>query len=214
MKRMLVLFLLLVSLSGIFAKSKGLTFLQSAIIPGWGQISLDKDYGYGMLAAEVGIIGSMFYLSNEQKLSKQEAYEYAMQFAHIQDGDYDAEYFSHLSRYNSSGFGGGGYNAMIRQQALENFPADPQAQQDYIDTHAYSDEMAWNWDSSNDRGKYSKMRIHTQDLKDYAKIATGLMIFNHLVSGIDILRIGGVESSRFSMGLKDKQPLLMLDITF
>ena len=103
---------------------------------------------------------------------------------------------------------------MIRQQAIEHFPGDSQAQQEYIDSNIYSDEMAWNWDSSADRGNYSKMRIRTQDLKDYAKIATGIMIFNHLVSGIDILRISGVESSRFSLGMKDRQPLLMLDISF
>lgn len=214
MKRYLPLILLLLLSSFCFAQSKGVTFLKSAILPGWGQLSLDRDYGYGMMAAEVGIIGSMFYLANEQKLSKQESYEYALQFAHIQPGDYSPEYFSHLSRYNSSGFGGGGYNAMIRQEALEQFPSDPLAQQAYIDSHAYSDEMAWNWDSSADRGKYSKMRIHTQDLKDYAKIATGIMIFNHLVSGIDILRIKNIESSHLSIGMKRKQPLLMLDLSF
>lgn len=214
MKRTLILLIIVLSLSGIFAQSKGITLLKSVVLPGWGQISIDRDYGYGFLAAEVGIIGSMFYLSSEQKLSKQESYEYAMQFAHIRPSDYDPMYFSHLSRYNSSGFGGGGYNAMIRQKAIESFPDDPQTQQEYIDSHIYSDEMAWNWDSSGDRGTYSKMRIHTQDIKDYAQIATGLLIFNHLVSGIDILRLGNIESSRFSLGLKERQPLLMLDLTF
>lgn len=212
-KHYLIILLTLLAMSS-FCQTKGLNFAKSLVLPGYSQITNGKSYGYAMLAGEVAIIGSMLYLKTEQRLSKQESYEYAIEFAHIRPGYYDEVYFSHLSRYDSSGFGGGGYNAMIRQKAIQNYPDDPVMQQQYIDANIYSNDMAWNWDASSKRGDYSKMRIHTQDLKDFASIATGVLILNHFVSGFDALRISNDVKANLSLGLKEHQPLLRLDVTF
>ncbi|HPS37807.1 MAG TPA: hypothetical protein PL124_00180 [Candidatus Cloacimonadota bacterium] len=214
MKRIILLMLILIIVVSAFSQTSKVPFLKSIVVPGWGQLSSGRDYGYAMLAGEVAIIGSMLYLGTEQKLSKQEAYEYAMEFAHIRPGDYEDTYLGHLSHYDSSGYGGGGYNAHIRELAIENYPNDPIMQQQYIDNNIYSDEMAWNWDSSGDRGTYSKMRIHTQDLKDFSKIAVGVMILNHLVSGIDALRFGKDNNSGLSIQMRGDRPVVSLDISF
>jgi len=38
----------------------GLNFLKSAIVPGWGQLSLDKNYGYGFLLDRGIILDNAF----------------------------------------------------------------------------------------------------------------------------------------------------------
>jgi hypothetical protein len=163
--------------------------LKSALLPGWGQLSIDRSYGYGMLTSEALIWSSYFYNSNEQKLKDRQSYEHALKFAHINPGDYPSQYYRDLAKYDTSGFSAGGYNAMIRTTAQSLFPDNLAAQQQYIDANAIPDEMSWQWDDFTYRRKYASMRNQILELKDQAQIITGLVIANHLISTIDMLRL-------------------------
>lgn len=162
--------------------------LKSILIPGWGQLSQGHSYGYVMLTSETLFWSTYLYNKNEQDLKDRSSYEYALKFAHINPADYSAQYYRDLSKYNSSGFDAGGYNAMIRQTAIELFQYDPIAQQAYIDENKYTDEMSWGWDNDTLRKKYGTQRKEILDLKDQAQVFTGLLIANHIISGIDMLR--------------------------
>ncbi|MGC9362881.1 MAG: hypothetical protein ACP5F3_08130, partial [Candidatus Syntrophosphaera sp.] len=166
-KALVTTFLLIIISASLAAESRGLKFLQSLAVPGLSQVHSGRDHGYAMLAAEAGIIAGILFLNAEENLKEQEYYEYALKFAHIQPGDYPNQYFRDLSRYDSSGFEAGGYNADVRQTAMQLYPDDPIAQQIYIDENIYPEDYAWNWDSSDNRGSYSEIRIQTQDLRDY-----------------------------------------------
>ncbi len=213
-KRICITIACLILLMPVFAQSRGVRVLKSAVLPGLGQVSSGHQYGYGMMAAELGIIGSLLYFRNESELKAQEYKDYAVQFAHIQPGVFNTDYYSHLSRYDHSGFGAGGYNAMVRQQAIKLYPDDPALQQQYIDAYAYTDDMAWSWDELSNRREYSQMRIKTQDLKDFAKIATGVLVLNHLVSVIDILRYPVGDKAAFSMKFDGDRRLIVVDVPF
>jgi hypothetical protein len=163
--------------------------LKSAILPGWGQLSIDRSYGYGMLTSEALFWSTYFYNNNEQKLKDRQSYEYALKFGHINPGGYDSQYYRDLAKYDTSGFSAGGYNAMIRTTAQNLYPDDLSAQQQYIDTNAVPDEMSWQWDDFTYRRKYASMRNQILELKDQAQIITGLLIANHLISTIDMLRL-------------------------
>lgn len=173
--------------------------LKSALLPGWGQLSLDRNYGYAMLTTEALFWSSYFYNVNEQDLKQQDSYEYALKFAHVNPGDYSAQYYRDLSTYNSSGFEAGGYNAMVRQIAISIYPNDYALQQTYIDENSIPDEMSWNWDSADFRKNFSSKRRELLELKDSAQLFTGLLIANHILSSIDMLRLkkhwGGVQTS-------------------
>lgn len=184
----LLLLLLGVTHTSLSAESKGLAFLQSLAVPGLNQIRSHRNYGYAMLSAEVGIISGLLYLGEERELKQQEYFEYAYQHAHIQPRSYPDQYFRDLSRYNSSGFEAGGYNAQVRETAMQMYPNDTVQQQLYIDANAYPADYAWAWDSTEYRSAYSKVRVQAQDLRDYSKLALGVLIVNHLISGIDALR--------------------------
>lgn len=210
--KLIVITLLLIILSvSLTAESRGLKFLQSLAVPGLSQVRSGRDYGYAMLAAEAGIISGIFFLNAEENLKAQEYYEYALKFAHIQPGDYPDQFFRDLSRYDSSGFEAGGYNADVRQTAMQLYPDDPIAQQIYIDENIYPEDYAWNWDSSESRGSYSEIRIQTQDLRDYASMAIGVLIVNHLISGIDAL-LQKPDNSQVYLDIKDRNPMLMLSL--
>ena len=77
-----------------------------------------------MLASEVLLWSASYYTSNEISLQNRSTYEYALKFAHIYPGSYDSQYYRDLAKYNSSGYEAGGYNAMIRQTAIDMYPYD------------------------------------------------------------------------------------------
>lgn len=214
MKRYIVLCIILVSLGSLAAQSRGKDFLLSAAIPGYSQITGGRSYGYVMLAAEASLIGTMFYLSNESDLLRDESFSYALKFAELEPGDYDSAFLKNLGKYNSSGFDADGYNASIRKEALRLFPYDPQAQQSYIDEQGYFDDQYWRWESQTKRASYNKMRNDANDLESYGKLAVGLMLLNHLASGIDALQHSSNSRTQFSLGMKKGHPQLRLSYRF
>ncbi len=212
-KHLVSLLLLLVLGATLAAESTALQMAQSLALPGLAQVRHEHKYGYAMLAAETAIISSMFYFSKEVDLKKRDSYEHALKFAHILPGDYADAYFRDLSRYNSSGFEAGGYNAMVREEAIRLFPLDPSQQQIYIEENMYPDELAWRWDSKDDRATYVSIRTQTQNLRDYGKVAMGVMIVNHLISGLDVLRYNARDKqAQVYVGMKDSSPMLMLNL--
>ncbi|OQB07640.1 MAG: hypothetical protein BWY18_00261 [Candidatus Cloacimonetes bacterium ADurb.Bin211] len=205
----IIILILLLTVS-LAAESRGLKVLKSMVVPGLTQIQDGRNYGYAMLSAEAGIISTLFYFNAEEDLRAQKYYEYAIKFAHIEPGKYDDQYFRNLSRYNSSGFEAGGYNAKIREEAIQLYPNDPIQQQIYIDEHCYPDEYSWNWDSLEHRRNYSKLRIQTRDLQNYGKLTMGVLIVNHIISGIDALRYTSQKPNpQVYLDIKDNQPILM-----
>lgn len=215
MKRSLIIILLLGLFCSVFAQNKGKAFLLSLAVPGYSQINSGRGYGYAMLAAEAAIIGSKLYLESESKLKREESYTYALKFSHISPGMYDDTFFLNVGKYESSGFDADGYNASVRIKAQDIYPDNPVAQQQYIDDHAYGEDKYWRWDSSSNRSEYNKMRNTASNLKDYSRITVGVIILNHLISGIDVLRFHSQERrAQFSVLMQDDTPLLNLSYKF
>ncbi len=210
MKKLIAISLLVSIFSLSFAVSRGVGFLRALAVPGWSQIASGHSYGYAMVASELGIIGSLMYFGNESDVLKQDSYEYAVKFAHLNPGYYDSKFYNNLSRYESSGFDANGYNAMVRQSAMTMFPYDAAAQQSYIDENGYFENKYWSWDSPSDRSQYNKLRNKSQDYEDYASVTAGVLILNHLISGVDYLLFSerDKEKANVYMSVKDNEPIL------
>ena len=214
-KYLVTLLLLLACGASLAAEGTGLQLVQSLVLPGLSQVRHGRNYGYGMLTAEAALISSLLYLNEEAQLKTQEYYEYALKYAHITPGDHADSYLRDLSKFNSSGYEAGGYNAWVRQEALRLFPQDPAQQQIYIDENIYLDDQAWNWDSVDNRGQYVQIRTEAQNMRDYRMLAVGVMIVNHLISGIDVLRYNAKDNkAQVWLDIKDRRPMLMLDLEF
>lgn len=195
--------------------TQGRDFFLSLAIPGFSQIRAGRSHGYVMLAAEASIWTSMLLFGGEADLLQEEAYDYALKYAHINPSRYDKQFMQNLGKFNSSGFDADGFNANIRKQALNQFPGDPVAQQAYIDEYSYKEDKYWRWDTANDRSKYNKMRNKSADLENYAKLTVGVMILNHLVSGMDVLIFNSQERrTQLSVGLIGSTPALQASFKF
>ncbi len=216
MKHFLITLIILCCIVTITAKEMTINpFVKSVLVPGWGQLSLDKSYGYAMLGSELALWSLLYYYTQEEKLRDRESYEYALNFAHIRPGEYSDQYFRDLAKFNSSSFDTGGYNAEIRNIAISLYPGDPLLQQQYIEQHIYSENMSWNWDSQQHRRKFSSKRHDMLELQDKAKVMTGIIIANHIISAIDILR----QKSRWNnvtpyLDYSKKTVQLKVNITF
>ena len=165
-----------------------IALLKSAILPGWGEISLGDKTGYIFLTTEFIFWSSKIYFNEEEKLKEKEAYNYALKYAHIDPhNNYDETYYYNISRFTSSGFEPGGYNAYVVQQA-ENIE-DPILKQEYIQNNIYSDEYYWNWDNKDKMHEYGVKRKDASHFADYAKTIGGAIIANHIFSAINSLRV-------------------------
>jgi hypothetical protein len=213
MKKALLILLAIMIWNLALAQNRGLGFLKAVAVPGWQQVSAGKNYGYAMLASELAIVGSVIYLNNESDVLLQDSYEYAIKFAHLQPGSYDSKFYNSLSRFESSGFDANGYNAMIRQTAMSMYPYDALAQQQYIDQNSYQDDKYFSWDSPQHRSQYNKLRNSSHDFEDYASVAVGVLILNHLVSGVDYLLFSSRDKSKAEVyfGVKDKEPMFFMN---
>ncbi len=187
-KKKLIIGLTLILVFPLLAADKySFAPLKSALLPGWGQISSDNKIGYAHLGLEVAFISSLIYFSNEADIKKDQSINYAINFAHIKPASYPESYYKMIGRYNSSYYESGGYNQEVLNQAISQFPGDPDAQQNYIDDNAIPDEENWRWDSKNNRYKYNDLRQKYFLNQDYAKVATGLLVANHMFSFFDML---------------------------
>ncbi|MDA3814205.1 MAG: hypothetical protein PF570_08135 [Candidatus Cloacimonetes bacterium] len=164
--------------------------LRSALIPGWGELTAGNKTGLVFLASEVLLLSSRFYFLEEADLKDKASFNYAVKYAHINPNiDITDEYYYHMSRYMSSGFDIGGYNAYIVEIAKIRFPDDPQAQTQYIEENSYSDDNYWGWDDEDRKKDYSILRKRITQYGDYAKAITGAVIANHIISALNAFRV-------------------------
>ncbi|MCB5259090.1 MAG: hypothetical protein PHN71_03195 [Candidatus Cloacimonetes bacterium] len=213
LKYLLIILMCAASVASLNAQKKD--FLMSLLIPGYTQVKNGRTYGYALVAAEALVIGSQLYLKSEANLLKEESYVYAVKYAHINPGDYDQEFLKNLGKYNSSGYDALGYNAAVRAEAMRLYSADPIQQQQYIDDHAYLDDKYFSWETESDRSQYNQMRNKAQDFESFAKLALGVTILNHLISGIDVLRYNAQERrANFSVDVRHNVPQVKLSVKF
>ncbi|MBW6515887.1 MAG: hypothetical protein K0B81_04625 [Candidatus Cloacimonetes bacterium] len=202
-------------------KSVFQSFLKSAVVPGWGELSLGNKSGYVFLASELLLWSGRLYFLEEVKLREEEAYVYAMKYAGLQPGKYSNDYFDLLSRYNSSGFETGGYNEMVLIRAQTLYPDDTEAQNQYILDNAILDQsLYWDWETRENRRQYSIMRKNADHNRDYAKAVIGVIVANHVISAINAVRVTSNinRRNRIQVGLdfdrKDMIPLIKASYRF
>ncbi len=191
--RKLILILLLLTIASLMIAKEINTktyMLRSALIPGWGELAADNKSGFIFLASEVLLLSSYFYYIEEADLKEKASFNYAVKYAHVDPNiDLTDEYYYHMSRYMSSDFDAGGYNAYIVEIAKARYPDDPEAQTQYIEENSYSDDEYWGWDDEDKQNNYSILRKRITQYGDYAKALTGAVIANHIISALNAFRI-------------------------
>ena len=196
-----VLFLLM--FFSLFLNARQITgkdYLKSLVLPGLGEVTSQHSSGYVFFASELLVWSSRFYVINGQKLKDKQSVLYAQKYAHINKNvKFDDDYIGKVKRYMSSGFETGGYNQQVLQQAIELYPNDKEMQDTYIRQNMIPDDMAWQWDSKDNKHDYGIMRKRILQYSNYLKVNAGLLLVNRLLSVINLTRIKKAVSLDVSM---------------
>lgn len=191
--------------------------IKSAVVPGWGQLSLQKSYGYGYLLLEASLWTMNCYYNSESNNKEDASIKYAAKYADINtELNYSEQFYEDMRYYSSSGFDDGGYNAYIAQQAADIYPDDPEAQQQYIEVNAYDEEHYWDWETDDNQRQYSVYRKRIEEYSDYLKVLGGAIAANHIISAFDALRLSNyMKRVQFGVDFNsENQPLLSCTFKF
>ncbi len=178
----LIFFFLLCSL--LSAKPVISPVLMSAVIPGSGELVLNKT-AKGIIFLSADLTAGYIFLrrNNETKWLEQSYKQFAYAKADVPKHR-SAGYYQLIQKWRSSDE----YNAFYEMLARNYFlilQYNPQGYDEYIASHHYSGEFAWNWDTAEDWKQYKRIRRSRQQKIMDKNLALGAMIANRLISTLD-----------------------------
>jgi len=195
--------------------------IKSAIVPGWGELSVGNKSGYVFLLSELLFWSGRFYFLEESRVLKKEAYLFALKHSGISPDKYDQAVIELISKYNSSGFQPGGYNESILRQAKTLYPDDLDKQDQYLkDNMIFEESLFWEWESKDHKRRYNIIRKNSNHNTDYAKAVMGAIVANHLLSALNAARVTSLNNKKngleFSIDLEKErlQPILTATYRF
>ncbi|MDD2651127.1 MAG: hypothetical protein PHF36_08355 [Candidatus Cloacimonetes bacterium] len=217
MKHKLFAFILIVlfiftSLSA--ENNKLLSFVKSAILPGWGELSQRHNSAYFFFTSELSLLFAYKYydMRSENKISESLLFAYNRANMSIKLDNEDLRVI--VGRYNSSGFESGGYNESIVNKAMSLYPNDTEAQTNYINNNILDESIYWAWQSTAEQNKYRIMRKNSAEYKDITKALTGAVIANHIASAFNAARVTKNSGDLYISISADLKPMLNYMIKF
>jgi len=157
--------------------------LASAIIPGWGELILQKKNEARTFFIIEGSLWFSYYTFNwfGHKLESSSKI-YAFEHAGANPLRNDQEYFDNLEDYNSSD----DYNLIVERDASLYYPNDPVRQQEYIQKYGYFGDDQWEWDTLTNWNIYWRRRKIARENLRRASFMTGFMLINRIVSVLNV----------------------------
>jgi hypothetical protein len=158
----------------IKSASRGKAFLMSLILPGSGELYLgSRNMAVIFFSTEVALWSAYFLFNwiSDIKADDYSLYASAHAGANVRGKPHqffvNIEDFDNLAAYNQ---------AMLQ---------DRQPQLMYPEDGSYD----WSWDSRASRDRFEKMRLSSDRFESAGLFVIGGVILNHLVSGIDAIRL-------------------------
>ncbi len=161
------------------AKGQGQTaFLQSLVLPGWGQYSLgQKNAAIAFFGAEAAMIGGMLAM-NEYGSSARDDY---IAMAHAEagvEGDHEHDFYVDVGNWLNTD--------QFNEQRLRNREFDA--------LYRLSSQR-WEWKSDDRRGEFKKLRIRSDRAFNNILYLVGGLVLNHVVAGIHAGRSAALRNS-------------------
>ena len=168
--------------------SQAKAFFLSFILPGAGEYYMgSRKMAKIFLGTEVFLWATYFSFRTYGNWKKTDYMQYAAAHAGVNPDGKDHQYFVDVENYRSIRH----YNeAKLRQRNVEAL---------YPENEAYS----WQWDSDESREKFEKLRIASDSAYNRSKFVIAGIILNHIISGIDAIRLArkGEAASRKQLHL-------------
>jgi|TARA_B100002003_G_scaffold158011_1_gene146668 hypothetical protein len=152
--------------------------LQSALLPGWGQKSLNySDRSRVFTYVESGLVLSIFGSTTYANILKKNYIAYAVAHAAVSSSGKSHEYWVDIGNFST----------------IEDYNDEHLRNREMDDIYEVSPQWGWVWDTDSHRDFFEQKRILSDQMKQVASFGVGAMILNHMVSAIDALylkRIG------------------------
>jgi len=166
---------------------RGKAFFLSLLVPGAGEYYAgSKKWATVFAVSELTLWTTFTAFRMYGNMKRDDARLFAAAHAGIDLSGKDDRYFVNIENFMSLG----DYNAFkLKQRDLNAlYPED--------ETHA------WQWDSETSRRRYERMRVASDRAYSRSTIVVAAVILNHLVSGVDAIR---VMNQRESLSEKNLQ---------
>lgn len=161
--------------------SKGAMF-RSALLPGWGQMSLGHSTRGIVFMSLDALTWAGVGLSYLEGTFNEDDYRWlAHAEAGISAGGRSRDFLDDLSDYNSSTE----YNDYIHRLARYYYPDDPQAQREYYEDHARYGSDSWNWSSESAREEFADRLRDSREWYRRSLYIAAFAVVNRVVSAID-----------------------------
>lgn len=174
------LFLLFMMMSLVYA-SDNRAILKSLILPGWGEHSLDASRrGRSFMIVEAGLWISYAGLHSYRDIQHDDMIHYARAHSGAADFHGSSQYWVDMGSYLTW--------EEHREEMLENRMPDK----------IYDEQYAWSWESLDHANTFRDIRIKKDRTDHRMTFLIGGMIFNRLVSVLDVIYLSrSMESSLY-----------------
>ena len=192
--------ILILLLSTVIPNAK----VKSLLFPGWGELSLNKEYRAKSLMYTEAILIISAYSFNELSNSYKTDYTaYAIDYANVNLTNQDYMFALDIgSNDNITDFN----NIKKRQRSLVmNLDSKGKVIREYgHEIYPEDGEYDWDWTSDSDREVFNSMRIKSINYEKYAGFALAGMILNRIISLVDVIFLEKQNNSKVSSAIIPK----------
>ena len=156
--------------------------LRSALLPGWGQMSLGHRTRGAVFMGVEAVTWAGFGLAYLEGVWNRDDYRWlAIEEAGVSVSGRSGDFLDDLADFGSSSE----YNDYIRRLARYYYPDDPDAQREYYDVHARYGDESWSWSSASARDQYAERLMRSRDWFRRSLYIAAFALVNRTVSIID-----------------------------
>ena len=150
----------------------GKVFLQSLLLPGWGELRTGAiKRATGFLISE-GLLWSTFAALQIYAHWREWDYkDFAANHADVQVVGKDKDYFTHLSFFDN----------------IYEYNEEKRRLRRYDEVYPVDEEHFWQWDSETSRSRFKSLRHSSEQAYRTATLTIGVVLLNHLFSAIDAI---------------------------
>ncbi len=151
-------------------KSRGRAFLQSLLLPGWGQYYAgSKTMMRVFVTSEVLLWGGFIGFSTWSDLLEDDYRTFASTHAQVNLAGKSSQFFVDIGNFNS----------------LEEFNQAQLRDRDVADLYPTdSGDFSWRWDNEVNRRDFEKIRIRSDKASNSAEFMVAAIFVNHFISAI------------------------------
>ena len=155
--------------------------IQSALIPGWGQKSLQyHDRSRSFTYVETGLLISILGSTTYANILKKNYIAFAVEHAAISSAGKNHKYWVDIGNFKT----------------IEDYNDEHLRNREMDDIYDANLRWSWDWDEDSNRNAFEQKRILSDQMKQVATFGAGAIVLNHMVSAIDALYLKRIGSKK------------------